>query len=343
MNDEQDVTAPEPTPVLIVDDDAITIALLSKMLGDAGYKVVTAENGLEAIDILKKHQVHLVVTDWMMPEVNGPQLCRWIRTQGGGRYVFILMLTSIDDEEKVVEALEAGADEVIRKPIRASELRARLGSAQRMLDLISREVTIYALAELADSRDPETGDHIHRLSRYVATLSREVMARGLAGDVGEGFVELMSTTCPMHDIGKVGIPDSILLKQEHLNSPEFEIMKTHATIGANALNSAIEKFPAMSYLRIARDIALTHHERYDGSGYPTGLKGNAIPLAGRIVALCDAYDAITSKRVYKCAQPHPLASAEIVRSSGSHFDPEIVQAFLAVENDFIDILNSSSS
>jgi putative two-component system response regulator len=324
-------------PVLVADDDAITIGLLSQMLGKAGYDVLTARNGREAMEVFRRQQVHMLITDWMMPEVSGPELCRWIRSQATGRYVFIIMLTSADEEEKVVEALDAGADEFIRKPIRAAELWARMGSAQRLLNLVSREAIVYALAELADSRDPETREHLDRIRTYCKILAQEVVARELSGDMSAGFADLLFNASPLHDIGKVGIPDAILLKPGQLSSAEFEIMKTHTTIGARALDRALTKFPAMQYLRTARDIALTHHERLDGSGYPSGLQGTDIPLAGRVVAVCDTYDAITSKRVYKSAKPHHIARAEIMRASGSHFDSKIVECFLAVESAFMEV------
>ena len=333
---------PEDTvPILVADDDAIARALLSRMLTEAGYEVLLATNGREAIEIFKARRLHLVITDWMMPELDGLELCRWIRAHSASRYIFILMLTSVDEESRVVEGLSAGADEFIAKPIRPDALRARLGSAQRMLGLLSRDVTIFSLAQLADSRDPETGEHLDRIREYTRLLSEELVASGVAGDVPADFADLMYLTSPMHDIGKVGIPDAILLKPGQLSATEFEEMKMHTTIGAAALERALTQFPELRYLRTARDVALTHHERFDGTGYPNGLQGEAIPLAGRIVALCDTYDAITSKRVYKSSQPHAVARAEIVRSSGKHFDPRIVQSFLRVEAIFAEVAAQS--
>ncbi len=319
-------------PILVADDDAIVRGLLNRILTAAGYDVRLASNGREAIEILKAQRLHLVITDWMMPEVSGLELCQWIRAHSASRYVFILMLTSVDEESHVVEALAAGVDEFIVKPIRQDALRARLGSAQRLLGLLSRDVTIFSLAQLADSRDPETGEHLERIREYARLLAEELVASGAAGDVPVDFADLMYMTSPMHDIGKVGIRDSILLKPGQLSTAEFEEMKMHTTIGAAALERALAQFPELSYLRTARDVALTHHERFDGTGYPGGLREDAIPYAGRIVALCDTYDAIISKRVYKSSQPHEVARAEIVRGAGSQFDPRIVKAFLRVES-----------
>lgn len=334
------MTSPDATPgvarvpILVADDDAVVRSLLSTMLTAAGYEVLTACNGREAIEILKTQRVHLVVTDWLMPEVSGLELCQWIRSRCASGYVFILMLTSVDEESRVVEALAAGADEFLVKPIRQEELRARLGSARRMLDLMSRDVTIFSLAQLVESRDPETGDHLDRIREYARVLAQELVVSGAAGDVPADLADLMYATSPMHDIGKVGVPDAILLKPGQLSDAEWEVMKAHTTIGAATLDRALEQFPEMLYLRTARDIALTHHERFDGTGYPSGLKEQAIPLAGRIVGLCDTYDAITSNRVYRSARPHVVARAEIVRAAGAQFDGCIVEAFLRVEAAF---------
>ena len=147
----------------------------------------------------------------------------------------------------------------------------------------------------------------------------------------------MHLTSPLHDIGKVGIPDCVLLKPDRLSDTEFAIMKTHATIGARTLDAALQKYPDAKFLRIARDIALTHHERWDGSGYPAGLVGTAIPLCGRIMALADVYDALTSKRIYKAAYSHDIAKTMIIAASGSHFDPDIVRAFVRAERQFLEI------
>lgn len=322
------------TPVLLTDDDSITRMLLGKMLENAGYEVIHAENGREAIDILEKRHIHLLVTDWMMPEVNGLELCQWVSTRRATREMFILMITSRGDGHDVMEALSAGADEFIRKPIHPEELMARLRSAERKMGLFSRDVTIYALAQLAESRDSATGDHLARIREYVRVLTEAYMSGCPHEELPPDFSDLLYMTSPMHDIGKVGIPDAILLKAGPLTDPEFTVMKTHTTIGANTLNRALQEFPSVVYLQTARDIALTHHERYDGTGYPQGLAGEDIPLAGRIVGLCDVYDAMTSQRVYKMPMPHQFVVDEIIHASGTHFDPRVVEAFLRVEGEF---------
>jgi len=199
----------------------------------------------------------------------------------------------------------------------------------------TRDVVIFAMARLAESRDPETGAHIERVQSYCQALAEQLAASGQHQSLIDAeFIHLMYRTSPLHDIGKVGIPDDVLLKPGRLSDREFEIMKTHPTIGAETLEAAMARFPNTRFLQMARDIAMTHHERFDGTGYPSGLKGEDIPLCGRIVALADVYDALTSRRVYKAAFTHHVARGIIVRESGKQFDPAIVAAFLAIEDKF---------
>lgn len=202
-------------------------------------------------------------------------------------------------------------------------------------DTALREVTIFAMAKLAESRDPETGAHIERVQHYCQVLAEELATEGpYRAECDPEFVRLMYTTSPLHDIGKVGIPDDILLKPGRLSDREFEVMKSHAQIGADTLSAAMERFPNTRFLRMARNIAATHHERFDGSGYPNRLSGADIPVCGRIMAVADVYDALTSRRVYKAAMAHEVARGIIVKESGKHFDPIMVEAFLRCEAKF---------
>jgi putative two-component system response regulator len=191
-----------------------------------------------------------------------------------------------------------------------------------------------------DTRDPETGAHLQRVQCYCRALAQQLAANDdFADEINAHYIVLLYRTSPLHDIGKVSIPDSILLKPGRLTEQEFEVIKTHALIGARMFDAALRRFPDTAFLRIARDIAATHHERFDGTGYPAGLKGRNIPLAGRIVALADVYDALTSRRVYKDAFTHDVARGIILEESGSHFDPTIVNAFVAAEAAFVAIHN----
>ncbi len=207
--------------------------------------------------------------------------------------------------------------------------------ADRILSLEMRDVAIFAMAKLAESRDPETGAHLERVQQYVQVLARELAVDGpYTAQIDAEFIRLMHQTSPLHDIGKVGIPDCVLLKPGRLSDSEFEIMKSHTTIGEETLNAALTRFPGTRFLEMARDIAGSHHERWDGSGYPRRLKGEDIPLCGRIMAVADVFDALTSKRVYKEAFTFEIASSLIQKDSGTHFDPAIVRAFIARQDAF---------
>ncbi len=324
--------------ILIADDDAISLEILENALVKAGYDVVTASNGAEALEHLREQPLRLVISDWDMPEMNGIELCRAVRAEDLGGYTYFILLTARNSSAEIVEGLSAGADDFVAKPFNAAELIVRVRSGERVLALETREMAIFALAKLAESRDPETGHHLERVRNYCHVLARQVSTMPkFRQECDTEFVRLIYQTSPLHDIGKVGIPDSVLLKPGQFNAAEYEIMQQHTRLGAATLEAALEKYPEARFLKIARDIALTHHERYDGTGYPQGLTGDAIPLCGRIVAVADVYDALTSRRVYKPAFEHTVARSIILKDSGTHFDPDIVDAFLAVEDEFIAI------
>ena len=321
--------------VLIVDDDDIALDLLSHTLEEEGYRVETATSGEEACDRLLVGDIRCVITDWEMPGLSGLDVCRFIRNQTAEGYVYVIMLTSHARPDDVVEGLSAGADDFVRKPFDPRELVCRVRVAERILALETRDVTIFALAKLAESRDTDTGEHLERVRRFSKCLAEQLATDSeYAADVDDRFVQLIYQTSPLHDIGKVGIPDCVLLKPGRLSDDEFAIMKTHAEIGASTLRAALDRHPDAHFLQMAHDIAATHHERWDGRGYPEGLSGTRIPLAGRIVAVADVYDALTSRRVYKGAYTHDVASAMIAEESGSHFDPVVVRAFEAKRDEF---------
>lgn len=324
--------------VLIVDDDEIALEALHHMLTRAGYEVVTRINGAEALEELQAGECRLVVTDWIMPEMDGLELCRQIRKQDFPGYIYVILLTCRDRKEDTVEGLSAGADDFVTKPFEPAELLARIHIGERILSLETRDVAIFAMAKLAESRDPESGEHLERMRTYSRILT-EFLANDDEFDelISENLPKLIYLTSPLHDIGKVGIPDCVLLKPGRLSDREFEIMKTHTTIGAATLDAAVRQYPGVAYLQLARTIALAHHERFDGSGYPRGLVGRDIPLCGRIVALADVYDALTSKRVYKQAFTHDIARSIVLEESGRHFDPNMVNAFVQCEEQFLEV------
>ncbi|HEX6984209.1 MAG TPA: HD domain-containing phosphohydrolase, partial [Planctomycetaceae bacterium] len=322
--------------ILVADDDAIIRTLIEFTLINSGYEVQTAADGLEAFEHLRTGRFRMVISDWEMPGLDGVELCRRIRGRHCGGYVYVILLTSRNRTEDIVAGLAAGADDFITKPFEPAELCMRLRVGQRLLSLESRNLTIFALAKLADSRDQETGKHLERIREYCRVLAQDLSGQEKFRDQVDGeYVDAIYLTSPLHDIGKVGIPDGVLRKPGRLDPSEYEIMKRHAEIGAETLDSARAQYPEARFLEMARDIALTHHERYDGKGYPAGLKGDRIPLCGRIVALADAYDALTSKRVYKPACTHEHARAVIVSERGRHFDPDVVDAFLRNEALFV--------
>jgi putative two-component system response regulator len=330
--------------VLIVEDDCDTLDLLENAVAYFGYDVTTAANGADALELIRSGQYQLVLSDWEMPEISGPDLCREIRRRVSSGYTYFILLTAKTGIQSRIEGLGAGADEFLTKPVDPDELQVRLRVAERILSLESRDLVIFSLAKLAEARDPETGAHLERIREYCRVLGQHLTQspkhrRDLDGD----FVQMLYMTSPLHDIGKVGIPDRILLKPGPLTREEFEIMKQHAVIGGTTLEAAADAHPTAKYLQFARDIAYTHHEKFDGSGYPYGLRGNAIPLCGRIVALSDVYDALTTARVYKPAYSHDVAKNIILDGSGKHFDPEIVEAFEANEERFIEIREQLSN
>jgi len=324
--------------VLIVDDNNIALDLLNYTLSSHGYEVLSARDGLQAMQVLQQRDVQIVITDWVMPVMSGVELCRQVRDYGFPRYIYTILLTSRSDTADTVEGLAAGADDFISKPFRPLELVARVRAGERIIGLETRDLTIFALAKLAESRDPETGAHLERVRNYSRILAHQLASLPkYKHEVNAEFVRLIYLTSPLHDIGKVAIPDGVLLKRDKLTAEEFEIMKAHTFHGAKTLEAALQMYPNASYLRMARDIALAHHEKYDGSGYPASLTRDQIPLAARIVALADVYDALTSKRLYKDAIEHQQARGIILEGSGSHFDPDVVDAFLACESMFLEI------
>jgi putative two-component system response regulator len=325
------------TRILVVDDDEIGLAVVRNALAHAGHQVLTAGNGEEALAVLRREDVRLVITDWEMPVMDGLDLCQAIRRRDGG-YVYVILLTSHGSSAAIVTGMSAGADDFIVKPFNQAELMARVRAGERVLGLETREMVIFALAKLAESRDSETGQHLERVQCYSRKLAQALMDNPAYTDEVDGeFVRLVYQTSPLHDIGKVGIPDCVLLKPGRLSDHEFDIMKSHTLLGAQTLEAALENYPTARFLQMARDIALSHHERWDGRGYPHRLSGSAIPLAARIVAVADVYDALTSKRVYKGSFTHTVAREIILGDSGTHFDPGVVEAFVEVESDFLTI------
>ncbi|MBQ0167801.1 MAG: response regulator [Treponema sp.] len=330
-----DKVYPDSLRVLVADDSNAVRTLLEKSLDDWGYDVTVCSNGNDAWKLIKKGDYyHILILDWVMPGLTGPEICERIRSLKDNLYRYVLILTANDSTTDLISGLNSGADDYLVKPVSIPELKARLNVARRMFNyersLLNKETDVRlscykTLTELAEVRDYETGMHLSR----IASLSRR-----LAQEAGcdRDFCDNLELFAPMHDIGKVGIPDGILHLPRKLTPVEFEIMKTHAEIGYQILEDK-------DTFEFAAEIAYTHHEKWDGSGYPRGLKGEQIPLSGRIVGLVDVYDALRSVRPYKTAFKHDDSVEWIVKAAGKSFDPDLVDAFLHCENDLRDLFN----
>ncbi|MBF0147493.1 MAG: response regulator [Magnetococcales bacterium] len=323
--------------ILIVDDEFLHRLPMSEALRQAGFRVEEAEGGLHAWTLLQQERYDLVITDVVMPGMDGFELCETVRRKEEFRHLPIVMATSLDDLSSIERAYQAGATDFITKPIhwgllgyrmhyilRAARIAQTLADRESEL-LRTRMEIIRRLGQAAEYRDNETGQHIHRMSHYSALM-------GQAYGLSRNEQELLQHAAPMHDVGKIGIPDSILLKPGKLTDEEFAIMKTHTTLGGELLDQE----PSL-LMRTAHTIALTHHERWDGNGYPHGLARDAIPLLGRICSLADVFDALTSKRPYKQPWTVERALDEINQCSGTAFDPHLVRIFFDILPDILKI------
>jgi putative two-component system response regulator len=350
--------------VLVVDDLVENTMLLKGFIKPLGFEVEVAQSGEEALEKVETRPPDIILLDLMMPGMSGFDVCERLKENPETRHIPIIIITGLSDPDANVRAIKAGADDFLIKPfdrvllearVRASfktkrlqdeilqhrrELEVRVRERTRQVEL-TREVALFSLARLAESRDAETGDHLERIRCYVRIVAEEMSQWPTYADVmGGKFVEEIYLSSPLHDIGKVGIPDRILLKPETLTDMETAIMKTHSLIGGDALRDADYEAGQNSFLAMGRDIAYYHHERWDGKGYPNGLKGRDIPLAARIVTLADVYDALTSKRPYKEAYSHERSREIIISGSEKQFDPDVVEAFLRREQDFIKVRNT---
>lgn len=326
--------------ILIVEDELVSRKKLERLVNNLGYETLVAADGEEGLNLWRTERPRIVITDWIMPNLDGIELCKQIRNSEGSQYTYIIMVTSKNDTHDLVESLEAGADDFLSKPYIKEELAVRIRAGRRIVDFESRDTVIFAISKLAESRDPEIGYHLERIRHYSQVLAKTLAkSDNPPPEIDALFIDNLFLTSPLHDIGKIGIPDYILLKPTRLDDAEFAIMKTHTIIGYNTLNAAAERDVRAEYLKMSASIALSHHEKYDGTGYPEGLKGEEIPLCARIVALADVYDALVSKRVYKEAYSHAMAKSIILEGRGTHFDPMIVDAFLQCESTFIEITN----
>ncbi len=320
-----------PERILIVDDERITAANHARIVRTEGHVPVVAHSAADAREAMRADpSIRLVVCDWQMPGEDGLSLCRWVRTAMPSNYIYFILVTARSGSESVIEGLTANVDEFLVKPVEPLELLLRIRAGLRVVALDSRDAIIFALAKLADSRDPETGQHLERVREYCRLLAGEALRRRAADGLDQEFVSLIALSSPLHDIGKVGVPDAVLLKPGKLTPEERVLMQRHTVIGAATIDAVLHRSPGARFLEMARDIARSHHERWDGAGYPDSLSGNRIPLTARIMAVADVYDALTSERVYKAAMPHDEAMKVLREGAGSHFDPGVIACLESV-------------
>lgn len=352
--------------ILIVDDEPLNIELLVELLKD-NYRTLVAKNGQQALQRAQSLP-DLILLDVMMPDMDGYTVCATLKSDPKTTAIPIIFVTAMSDVEAETRGLALGAVDYITKPISPPIVQARIHNHlqlqaarlaleqhnQQLEQLVNertreveltQDVTILCMASLAETRDTDTGNHIRRTQHYVRILAQALRSHPrFQTELTEHNINLLFKSAPLHDIGKVGVPDNVLLKPAKLTDDEFGVMKHHTTAGRDAiaraeawLANASPKAAEHSFLRYAREIAYSHQEKWDGSGYPEGLAGEAIPLSARLMAVADVYDALISKRVYKPAMPHTEAVAIIAKGSGSHFDPDVVSAFLHCEAAFADI------
>ena len=343
--------------ILVVDDNEINVDILVETLnGDCD--VAVALDGQSALEYIGNDPPDLILLDIMMPDMDGYEVCRRLKADDRFRLIPIVFVTAMGEIEDEAHGLELGAIDYIIKPISPPIVRARVKNhlalklareelarqndileikvQERTRELsLTQDVTIYAMASLAETRDPETGGHIRRTQNYVRALAEHIRKRpGFRDELDLETVNILHKSAPLHDTGKVGVPDSILLKPGKLTREEFEEMKMHTVYGRDTLASAEKMLGSNSFLRYAREIAYTHHEKWDGSGYPEQISGDRIPLSGRLMALADVYDALISRRVYKPPFGHQKAVSMIVNGRGAHFDPRLIDAFLEIQDEF---------
>jgi len=361
------------TTILIVDDSELNCETLSRRLVRDGYKTLSAQNGSDALSAIASQPVDLILLDFIMPDLDGYAVLTQIKAMPDRQHIPVLMVSALEEQDAVIKCIEAGADDFLVKPINPVLMKARISSSlnkkrlwdkeqqyhekleyfnqslkrkvQRQLAALNsaQMATIFATSKLAESRDPETGAHLERLREFCRILSEELQKTDRYTQIIDSeFITGIYAASPLHDIGKVGIPDDVLLKPGQLNDNDWQIMRAHPLIGANTLRAVAERHPGNAFVEMGINIAECHHEKWDGSGYPHGLSGEEIPLEARILALADVYDALTSVRCYKPAFSHEKSRGIILENSGTHFDPDVVNAFLQVENEFIRIKNEFS-
>jgi len=332
--------------ILIVDDNLVSLKQISAQLSKS-YDVSLAKSGELALQICAREKPDLILLDVEMPEMDGFATLARLKEDPQLKHIPVIFLTGNHDAATEVKCLESGAMDFITKPANIDilhhriELHLQFATYQLHLENMVKELEDnigISFAELLDCKDYDIGDHLLRTSVYAEFLMKELLAEGTFGDeLTEDDVELIKRAVPFHDIGKIGVSDIILLKRTSLTKEEYAETCKHTTIGANVLKTIYERTPTQRYLKVAMIIAEGHHERYDGTGYPNGLKGDNIPLCCRIVAVANVYDSCIADRIYRKGLSHDQACAAIISGRGTEFDPRIVDVFEKVKDKFVSL------
>jgi len=343
--------------ILIVDDERFYINFLIELLKPQ-YKLYIAKSGEQALKRLEENLPDLILLDIMMPGINGYETCHKIKQNPNWVDIPIIFLTGKTDSDSETEAFDYGAVDFISKPITPLTVKARIKTHLSLLQVrqaleqqnklledkvrertheieLIQDAAIYSLTTLAEARDLETGEHIQRTQQFVKILAQQLQTHPKYQDfLTPATIEMLFKSAPLHDIGKIAVPDFILKKPGKLTAEEMLEMQKHTTYGGDAIKKAEQLSGHSSFLKLAQEIAYSHQEKWDGSGYPEGLKGDEIPISARLMAIADVYDALINKRVYKPALDHQEAVTYIREQRGLHFDPNMVDAFLQVESTF---------
>jgi putative two-component system response regulator len=328
--------------ILAVDDNLVNLKQINGQLSD-NYRLMLAKSGDQALKICAQERPDLILLDIEMPGMNGFETIAKLKQSPVLSRIPVIFLTANNDTETEVRGLESGAMDFITKPFEKSilihriELHLRFSEYQQHLENTVKELEnsiVTSFSEIVEYRDANTGGHVVRSSTYALMLGRELQRRDLfSSQLSDDELEMMSRAAPMHDIGKIGVSDVILLKPGSLDDEEFMLMKKHTTIGAEILRSMYVRTPTQHYLRYAIMIAEGHHEKFNGRGYPHGISGEDIPLCARIMAVADVYDALVDNRVYRRAMSHNDAYEIIMEGKGAHFDPDVADAFAAINGE----------
>ena len=354
----------ERATIMIVDDTPANLTLLQEILQSQGYRVLVFTRGSMALKAAEKNPPDLILLDITMPEMDGFEVCHILKSEEILKDIPVLFISALTSASDKVKAFHEGGVDYITKPFYFEEIRARVETHLRLRqmqkdierqnhhleDLVQEKIreilnsqiaTIHALSVLTESRDDNTGGHIERTSLYCKILSEHLQKNSnYSKFLDDQIVDNIFRAAPLHDIGKVGIPDNILLKPGNLTPEEFEIMKSHVKLGAKTLSAVLEEYPQNKFIAIGIEITRSHHEKWNGKGYSDGLAGAAIPLSARIMAVADVYDALRSERPYKASFPHEKSFDIIVQGSGEDFDPIIIEAFKECGKKFADIHDS---